>query len=592
MSLDAIFSALKVIPSLPGVYRMVNAQRKDLYIGKAKNLFKRVSSYCCLSRLPERLRRMVHNATDVQVLITANELEALLLEANLIKRYQPPYNILLKEGNSFSYLVLTEHEFPRLQRQRSPVSEGFCLGPFLSAGPLEHIMTCLHKAFLLRSCSDFVFNNRSRPCLEYYIKRCSAPCVKKQENYNELVNQAIQFLKGNTTELSRNLERQMKEFSQMQEYDKARIARDRLKALSHIVPCQKYYGLTNADVICTAHSHGTTCVQLMCFRNGSLCGTKSVFFHSTTTHDAADILSAFIRSFYEKDQPPSRILLNHPIDDEDSLKLLFRHFFQKVPHFVYPKKGRHYKVVQQAENLALEAIQRHIKNHQVHADIWEQAKQLLCLKKIPKRIEIYDNSHNQGDCPVSGMVVATPEEFLKKEYRAFFVPGKNNDDYEMMRFVIKRRCDKGPLADLMIIDGGPGQISVVQQTLAQFGFTDTKVISIAKSTPNDVIYVSAKDFLQLDPNHPVLFLIQRLRDEAHRFAVTCHRRKKRSRMTSSVLQQIPGIGPKRYIQLMGYFKTREAVMDASVEEFQKLFSKSFAQKLWNGLHVSSFDHFV
>lgn len=634
MTVETLVTALKTIPSDPGVYRMVDSSGKDLYIGKAKNLYKRVSSYTRVAMLPHRLKQMVHHVQEVRVLVTKTELEALLLEANLISRYQPPYNILLKAGQSFSYLVISEHPFPRVYRQRSPSSEGYCFGPFLSTAPLELIMTCLYRAFLLRSCSDTVFSQRTRPCLQYHIKRCSAPCVGKidAESYKEMVHQAIRFLRGQAPSLRQEMTREMERLSKAQEYDQARMVRDRLEALSHMTTSyQTDSRIPEADVFALSYQHGTSCVQLMCFRQGIPCGAESFFFPDTAPQDAGDIMNAVVRAIYAQNPPPARIILTHPVSAPEDLILLFRHLFQKVPHFVYPRRGDAYRMMKEAQRNGDQALTRQLEGQEVQTELWGQAAELLGIDHIPRRIEIYDNSHHQGDCPVSVMVVATPQGFSKKDYRVFTM--HSQDDYDMMRTVMKRRFSgKLPWPDLMIIDGGKGQLAVVCGVLKELGVQGPRVISIAKSHPHDLIYVA--EFLRKTPNrehdtllqtdqaisnplllqeteepvcalekdllrtlgkdikicplplpehHTVLHLIQRLRDEAHRFAVNTHRRVKRRRMTTSLLQQLPGIGPKRHKLLMEHFGSIQAILKASEEDLSALFSKSLALKIKKSL---------
>lgn len=588
MSVQALLHALKTIPHTPGVYRMVSETGKDLYIGKAKDLYKRVLSYTQVSRLSHRLKQMVHHVVDVKTLTTPTELDALLLEANLIKRYQPPYNILLKEGNSFSYLVLTRHPFPRIHKQRiaSSNKDQYCFGPFLSSAPLDTLIDFLHKTFLLRSCSDHVFSNRTRPCLQYYIKRCSAPCVNKvdQEGYAHQIDQALRFLKGDKEKLRKELSTSMYALSNHHNYVQAAKVRDQLKALDHIEAGKTSSALDHGDVIVYTNSHTIGCIQLMCFRHGHTYGAESFFFPHTSISDGPDIVSHFLRSFYEQNPPPDRLVLNVLPQDSEDLKLLLRHHFGKVPHFIYPKRGPLFHLVSQCVAQARHALERHCTSHSMQTSLWQQVTDMIGLREVPQRIEIYDNSHHQGDCAVGVMVVAGPEGFIKKEYRTFSMQGHGQDDYAMMRAMMKKRFAKeGAVPDLMIIDGGKGQLSAVREGLAEAKVVGIPMISIAKSDPCDMLYTAEGEPLTLDAHHGVLHLVQRLRDEAHRFAVSTHRRLKQRKMTASAVQTIPGIGPKRYAILMNHFKTIEALKKASHQELCALFSPSIADKIYTAL---------
>lgn len=584
MSVDLLTRALLTIPHEPGVYRMVDAQGKDLYIGKAKDLYKRVSSYRHTARLPHRLRQMISLLSEVRILVTGTELEALLLEANLIKRYKPPHNILLKEGNRFSYLTLTNHAFPKMHIQRVPSEKGACFGPFISASSLHHLSDLIHRIFLLRSCSDFVFQQRTRPCLQYHIKRCSAPCVGKITSltYGQSVQDTMQFLQGKTQAITEDLKDRMLVFSAHHDYDKARIIRDQIQAIQQSHASLMSTSLRHGDIIALSFSHGTTSVHIVCLRHGSTYGAETFFFPHTTPGDAYEILTTFLMQFYEKTPPPRRIILNQALWDEGEIKILFRHKFSHSPHFIFPKRGDLFKLMSQAKAQGDCALERHLSLHHMQEHVWKEAASVLKLNKVPKRIEVYDNSHYQGDCAVSVMIVAGPEGWNKKAYRTFNMVG--NDDYAMMQQVMKRRFDKDwPHPDLIVIDGGKGQLSAVCKALRTAKLSHLNVIGIAKSAPHDDILTKEGVSFGLNAHHPVVHLIQMLRDEAHRFAVQTHRRLKRKKALISPLRALAHIGPKRYQQLMNYFKTPQALEDASLEALMVLFSPKIAQKIHQSL---------
>lgn len=589
MALEHLQRALATIPDNPGVYRMVNAQGKDLYIGKAKNLAKRVAQYTCLARLPHRLRQMVHHVNDVRVLITPCELDALLLEANLIKRYQPPYNILLKQGNKFAYLVLTDHPFARVQIQRSPQApaKATVFGPFLSASPLHSLTEVLHKAFGLRSCSDHVFAQRTRPCLQFFIHRCSAPCVQKisPQAYAEDRALAERFLRGDTQAIRQQLHTQMLALADNYAYEQASRVQDQIHALDHLQPCRIQTSLKHGDVLCTVHSHGVTCVHVVCLRHGNTYGAETFFFPHTTPADGGEIMNTFCLNFYQNTPPPRRIVTNIPIQDEASLKMVMRHHFGHVPHIVQPKRGDLATLLDQCLQQAHTALQRHVATHDVQHTLWTQAADLLHLPGLPQRIEVYDNSHHQGSAATSVMVVASPQGLQPRDYRTFSVARTHSqDDYAMMRQVMQRRfAQKWPQPDVLVIDGGQGQRNAVQHIVHEELNLNIPIVAIVKRPPSDALLDARGHELDLPAHHPVLHLLQRLRDEAHRFAVHTHRKMKRKQMFAGGLQDVPGIGPKRYKILMDHFASPAAIYHASVADLCTLFPLKTAQKIYSQL---------
>jgi excinuclease ABC subunit C len=553
MTQETLIQALKTMPHAPGVYRMVDASGQDLYIGKAKNLAKRISHYTQVARLPQRLQRMVKKVSEVKIVVTETELEALLLEASLIQQAQPPYNILLK-GQPFSYLILTDHAFPRLMQHRFPPSNAHRLGIFLSQAPLRALMECLQRAFLLRTCSDFVFSHRSRPCLQFHLGRCSAPCVKQEarESYPEVVEQALRFAHGSTTKLHQELTQQMKKLSQDQLYLQARVIRDRLLALPHHT-MRVFHG----DAIAWVYQNGTHCIQWMGFRQGHTIGAEVFFFPNTSPKEITELLYGFFCHFYEKIQPPSILLLNHPFQDEEDIKTLLRHRFASKTHpfslhFIVPKRGEKAKKIRLAEDNAKEALKRHFASSHEHIASWQAACTYLGFSPMPQRIEIIDNSHHQGDSAVSVIVVVSQEGFLKQAYRTFSMSPQeldshdSRDDYAMMRRVIQRRFGKKKsdlYPDVLVIDGGKGQFSSVQSALKERGIS-LDVVAIAKGErgADHLYHLDASHTLkalELPHHHPVLHFFQRLRDEAHRFAIHTHRQKKRRRMVASKPKKQP-----------------------------------------------------
>jgi len=530
MPIESILSALPSLPNGPGVYRMINASGKDVYIGKAKNLQKRVSSYTVWHRLPHRLKQMVHQVDRVGIVTTPTEIEALLLEAQLIKRYRPEYNILLKNGHPLAYIALSPHEFPRLQVQKTPDASNsvWKIGPFLSRAPLQSMMDIIHKGFLLRSCTDFVFSQRSRPCLQYYIQRCSAPCVGKisAQDYAQHILDLKQTLKVKMHTLQHILQEKMQLCAKNHAYDQAALLRDQIQALSQIMPSQISSAAGKADVIGCAFSSGRACIHIISWRDGATYGCDTFFFDRCSPQDGPYVLSCFLQQFYKDNAPPDRIILPYAADDLADFRLMMRHHFQKVPHCVVPKRGPLFALHNQAHQQARDALVHHGGSVREHNTIMGQAADLFSWKTLPQRIEIYDNSHHQGTDAVSVMVVHNGNQWDKKSYRTWSM--HTNDDYDMMRQVIKRRLQstRMPLPDFMIIDGGKGQLSAVESAFQELGHTPIPLIGIAKTLPHDTIFLKDGTALDLPEHHPVLHWVQRMRDEAHRFAITTHRRKR------------------------------------------------------------------
>jgi excinuclease ABC subunit C len=587
MPVESIIRALATLPSGPGVYRMINAAGKDVYIGKAKNLVQRVSSYTKMHRLPHRLKQMVHQVDRVGIVTTASEIEALLLEAQLIKRYRPPYNILLKNGHPLTYLALSNHAFPRVQRHKTTDTSQslWKIGPFLSRGPLQIMMDLMHKGFLLRSCSDVVFQQRSRPCLQYYIQRCSGPCVGKitPSAYADSVAAAKVFLKGKMHDVRKDLKEKMTQCVKNHAYDQAVVLRDQLHAIDHLMPSQTSAAAGKADVIGWAFSGGQACIHVMSWRDGATYGCETFFFDAFQAVDGPYILSQFLQQFYKDIGPPQRLILPCVPDQVDDFRLMARHLFQKTPHCIYPKRGPLEALLCQANQQARDALAHHGTSQAAYQGLMDQAAGLFSWRSIPQRIEIYDNSHHQGSSAVSVMVVGNGAVWDKKSYRTWSM--NTGDDYAMMRQVMTRRFSntRDPLPDFMVIDGGRGQLSVVMSVLKSLGRDSIPLITICKTIPHDTIFLADGTALDLPSHHPVLHWVQCLRDEAHRFAIETHRRKQRKRMTQSPIESLPGMGKKRYAAVMGHFNTVDALRAASLESLAAILPKALAQTLWTYL---------
>ncbi len=533
MPVERIIEHLPSLPHGPGVYRMTDANNKDLYIGKAKNLFKRVTSYTRLGQLSHRLRQMVHHVHTVRILVTETEADALILEAQLIKKHRPQYNILLKDRNAFSYIALSHHAFPQLYKKRTPsTTSSKTFGPFLSYASIQPIFDILQKRFQLRSCSDTVFAQRTRPCLQYYIKKCSAPCVGKisHDAYTHTVHSAMQLLQGKTKALITSLEHDMHCAANQHHYDKAHDIQKQVQSL-RLLTSQKI-PLQSDDIVVLASRDTVTCLHVQSFRNSTFYGSESFFFHNTSPQDHAAIVVSFLKNFYSKNQPPRRLALPMMPDQIDDVKTIAQHYFGYKPHCFVPKKGRMKKEMDTMYTQCQSALTQYVVNQKTALDDWGQLYAVLNLIPEHHRIEIYDNSHHQGSYALSAMVVVNQNTFSKNDYRVFSMD-KGPDDYEMMRQVMVRRFNhpEWTMPDLIIVDGGKGQISAAQQALKSMNIT-VPLIGIAKSTPQDQIIDTQGRIIDLTMHRGVFFMIQKWRDEAHRFAVTNHRNKKTKGMVA------------------------------------------------------------
>jgi excinuclease ABC subunit C len=595
------------LPEKPGVYRMINFKNEVLYIGKAKSLKKRVASYTLAARLPNRLQRMVSETHSMEFIYTKSEVEALLLEANLIKTILPKYNILLKDSKFFAYLLFTKHTWPQLKKHRGAKTlEGKYYGPFTSTEAVNNTIITLHKIFKLRNCSDSFFNSRQRPCLQYHIKRCSAPCVNyiRKEDYAKSVHQAIAFLEGKSLEIQKDLSDKMHEASEEKQYEKAIVYRDQIRALTQIQSNQSLYPTfsVDTDVIGFAELGGHVCIQVLFLRKGTFYGTKDFFPERTQELEASNILSSFLTLFYEEQEPPLQILLSHPVAEHQLIERAFRSKFERMIALHYPQKGEKHKLVLQASKQAKDALERHIQKHTSSKKILEKIQTLFALPAPLKKIEIYDNSHIMGKHSIGAMVAFNESAFDKSAYRKFTIQGKDiapGDDYGMMREVLRRRLDPEkvsdrspppPFPDLIIVDGGRGQLNVAIKVLAQYGLS-IPLIAIAKgpnrNAGNETFFTPHNlEGMTLESHKEVLHFFERLRDEAHRFAIGFHRSKREKALVRSPLDEIDGIGQFRKRLLLQHFGSVKNVESATEDQLMMIagISASLAKKIYDHFH--------
>jgi excinuclease ABC subunit C len=580
--LRVLKQALLTIPESPGIYEMLGQDQKILYIGKAKNLKKRVSNYTRVNALPGRLLRMLAHLFSVQTTITDNELEALLLEMNLIKKKLPPYNILLKDGKSPFFLVVTQHPFPRLVKERRvdrQKTQAY-FGPFVSSQTVNTTLDVLHKAFLLRSCSDHTFNQRTRPCLLYHIKKCSAPCVQKisLEEYQKNVTQTVELLKGKKSELQRSLMTQMQQASQQQEYEKAAELRDRLRALAAIQNEQTIYSqvLQDADVIVAAFQQDVTCIQVVCFRSSAHYGGQHFFFPGTAQEDQEEVLSSFMQQFYTKIEPPAELILQTPIASEGLLKAAFQKLYDLKVQFSYPKKGEKQLILERTMTNAQHNLQQYFSQKNQELKMREALQERFILSQLPLHIEVYDNSHWQGQQGVGAMIVAGPSGFMRKYFRSFSLEDNGGDDHKLLRYALTKRFsdDVIPYPDLIIIDGGKGQLSTAMRILESLGKHQIPVVGMAKGPVHkdggETFYFSDGRNLQLEDSDPLLHFLQRLRNQAHQFAIQSHRRLRKKKFIRSQLEDIKGLGPGRRQALLCHFQDIKGIAAAGVGELAKV----------------------
>ncbi len=605
----AIRNVVRTLRAQPGVYRMQDARGDVLYVGKARGLKQRVSNYVQVSRLSKRLQRMVAQTRSMTIVTTRTEAEALLLEAQLIKRFRPPYNVLLRDDKSFPFILLREdHPFARVQKHRGARrAKGQYFGPFASAGSVTRTLNALQKLFLLRSCSDSFFSNRSRPCLLYQIRRCSAPCVGRIEEaaYGELVEDAKQFLSGKTTGVQARLGKSMSDAAQAQDFELAAIYRDRLRALTYIQGSQTVHaeGLGDADIFALACHAGQMCIQAFFIRGGQNWGHRAFFPAHTQDVPEDEVMTSFLVQFYEDMPPPKRILVDRDLIEVDLLTEALSQRAERKVAIERPQRGDRKKLVEQASRNAQEALERRLAEGTTQGKLLRELADTFELPDLPKRIEVYDNSHIIGTNATGAMIVAGPEGFQKGSYRKFNIksditPG---DDFGMMREVLERRFARlekddpdrssGEWPDLILIDGGKGQLSAVCEIMENAGVHDIPVVGIAKGPHHgrdgrEVFHLPNGREITLAPNAPLMFYLQRLRDEAHRFAIGTHRAKRAKSLTTSTLDEVPGIGPNRKRALLMHFGTARAVKGAALEDLERApgISRATAQQLHDYFH--------
>jgi excinuclease ABC subunit C len=606
----AIREVWKTLPSRPGVYRMQDARGDVLYVGKARTLKSRVTSYTQVARLPKRLQRMVAQTRSMTIVTTRTEAEALLLEAQLITRFRPAYNVLLRDDKSFPFIMLREdHEFPRIQKHRGArrIKKAHYYGPFASAGSVTRTLNALQKLFLLRSCSDSFFANRSRPCLLYQIKRCSAPCVGRisDEDYGELVEEAKEFLSGKSTGVQGRLSRLMAEAAGRQDFELAAVYRDRLRALTYIQGSQTVHaeGLGDADIFALACKAGTVSIQAFFIRGGQNWGHRAFFPVHTNDVPEAEVLSSFLVQFYEDMPPPRRILVDRDIADRELLEEALSERAERKVAIEQPQRGARRKLLDQAKRNAEEALDRRLAETTTQGKVLRELAEVFELGDVPKRIEVYDNSHIMGTNATGAMIVAGPEGFRKNSYRKFNIkrpetqPG---DDFAMMREVLERRFARlekedpdrqsGEWPDLLLIDGGKGQLSAVCEVMEEMGVHDVPVVAVSKgpdrNAGRETFHLPGGREITLPPNSALLFYLQRLRDETHRFAIGTHRAKRAKSLTMSSLDEVPGIGPNRKRALLMHFGTARAVKGAALDDLEKApgISRAMARQLYDYFH--------
>jgi excinuclease ABC subunit C len=615
-----IRTALATLPPGPGVYRMLAEDGGALYVGKARSLKRRVTAYAQFNRLPIRLQRMVAETRTLEVVTTHTESEALLLEINLIKRLMPRYNVLLRDDKSFPYVALFEdHAYPQIAKHRGARDrKASYFGPFASAGAVNQTLTALQRGFLLRSCADTVFGNRTRPCLLYQIKRCSAPCVDRisAADYAGLVKEAKEFLAGRSRGIQAQFAEKMQAASAAQDYEAAALFRDRIRALTAIQSRQdiNLEAIGDADVIAAHGEGGFTGIQVFFFRGGFNYGNRAYFPRHDKQQDAVEVLNAFVGQFYTERLPPKLVLLSADIPDR---ALLGETLSERAGYRVRleaPERGDKRKPVEHALANAREALARRMAEGGAQAQHLEGVARVFGLEAPPRRIEVYDNSHIGGTQALGAMIVAGPEGFARNQYRKFNIRGSaetapaegrppglaEGDDYAMLREVLTRRFgralreDPGRTAetwpDLVLIDGGQGQLGVAQEVFAELGLSDIPLVGIAKGPDRDAgrehFFMAEREPFQLEPRDPVLYFLQRLRDEAHRFAIGGHRQRRSAAIARSPLDDIGGIGPRRKKALLLHFGSGQAVARAGLADLESVagISKAVAKKIYDHFH--------
>ena len=604
-----IEAALETMPTSPGVYRMLDAKGEALYVGKARSLKRRVISYTQIGRLSERLRRMVSETVTMEIVTTHTEAEALLLEANLIKRLKPRFNIVLRDDKSYPWLMLTEdHPFPQIAKHRgAQLRKGSYWGPFASAWAVNQTVTAMQRVFLLRSCADTVFANRTRPCLLFQIKRCSAPCVGRvaPEAYAKLVNQAKAFLAGKSGSVQKELATEMEHAAESLEFERAAAVRDRLRGLTFVQGSSVVNpaSLTDADVIAAWQSAGQTCVQVFFVRGGRNNGNRAFFPTHTKAEETPEVLSAFIAQFYDDKPPPPVLLVNQEPSDQALIAEALSLKVSRKVEITVPQRGEKRAVILHAETNAREALERKLAESAGQIKLLESVAQVFNLPATPERLEVYDNSHIMGTNPYGVMIVAGQDGFIKAGYRKFSIRGPitPGDDSAMMREMLQRRFSRAlkeqtegapatEWPDMLLIDGGAGQLSAARGVLADLGVQDVKLVAISKGPDRDAgrewLHTDGAEPFQLPPRDPVLYFLQRLRDEAHRFAITTHRAGRSKTIRQSELDEIAGIGAFRKRSLLNHFGSARGVKMAGLTDLEAApgISQETAKRVYAHFH--------
>jgi excinuclease ABC subunit C len=623
-------TALRTVPASPGVYRMLDRKGDALYVGKARNLKNRVQNYTHPAGLSNRLRRMVAETAGFEVVVTATEAEALLLECNMIKRLMPRYNVLLRDDKSFPFIHLTAgHAFPQLAKFRGARDQpGAYFGPFASAGAVNRTLVALQKAFLLRSCSDSLFANRTRPCLLYQIKRCSAPCVGRigSDDYARLIEQATLFLSGRSQDIQQRLAAEMDKAAETLDFEAAALIRDRIRALSLVQGHQDIHvaGITDADIIAAHQAGGHTCIQVFFFRGGHNWGNRAYFPSHDRQLAVDEVLSAFVGQFYENRPKPPLLLLSHKLVEQELIAEALSLRGGRVTLAV-PQRGDKKRLVDRITATARDALGRHLAESASQRQLLDGVATAFGLEGPLNRIEVYDNSHIQGRHAVGAMIVAGPDGLIKNAYRKFTIRGLpanesqnthasprdasrgtelaafGGDDYAMMREVFHRRFgralkddperERGLWPDLVLIDGGQGQLTAAQAALAELDIEDVAIAAIAKGPDRDAgrerFFLPGRAPFSLEPRDPVFYFLQRLRDEAHRFVIGAHRAKRTKAIGQSPLDEIAGIGGKRKHALLHHFGSARAVARAGLAEIERVsgISKTVAKKVYEHFHA-------
>ena len=602
---EVIKKELSLVPKLPGVYRMLNEKSEILYVGKAKNLPNRLKSYVAEKNHIIRTERMLSQTRKLEITTTSNESEALLLEANLIKKFKPKFNILLRDDKSFPFIFIgNKDKWPQIKRHRGKkTKEGFYFGPFASAGSANWTIKMIQKIFHLRVCDDTVFRNRERPCILYQIKRCSGPCVGniEKKDYEQTVVDAIEFVSGKSRKIQKNLSTQMEKASEELDFEKAVILRDRIKALNIIQSSQRINeaNLVEADVIAGYKESGKTCIQVFFYRSKQNWGNQAFFPKHDPDENLGNILNSFVSQFYENKSVPSSIILSQEIKEKILIEQTLSQKESKQVNISVAKKGSKLKVINQAIKNAKDSLNRKLHETQNNRELFESVVAKFNLEININLIEVYDNSHIQGTNSVGALISYGDEGFIKKRYRKFNIKMKKNeqDDYGMMKEVLTRRFKKavqekeGHLSfpDLIFVDGGKGQYSVARETLNELGLHDIPLIAIAKgkfrNSGNETFFHNGKEY-KFSKNDPTLFFLQRIRDESHRFAISAHRARRKKGISKSLLDQIEGIGSIRKRALLNHFGSARAVESASLDEIKSVegVEEKVAKKIYNFFH--------